>query len=168
MAKLIRAIMNHSDPITAAIYKDLTTPRVIRNQKAKPDRFGPEYFEVAYALRWNVKYYYSTQVIAHDGIICGYGSRLCLLPEHKVGAYIVSNSASTFGLSAVIQNEIIEEVLGTLSGDTNFQGYMIEEDGEAGVVPVFSQLDSAQHVVGRGVALEEALGQNHLLWFHRP
>lgn len=252
-AKFIRAMMNHSSPITAAISEDVTTPRIMRNSKANLEDFGPESFDVAYALGWDVKYYHHTLILTHDGVICGYGSRMFILLHYKIGAYIVGNSAGAYDLSSVIQNKIIDEILGfpehqqlqsankrvnrfaareerreknvkrnmerrghpqsslsipmdaytgtyhhdgyhdvtiqiqsgslvvdgkdrsipftmpleRLSGNTRFRGYLIEENGEEGVLPVCFKINPKNDVDSLGIAFEEALGNKHVFWFSK-
>ncbi|THX98526.1 beta-lactamase family protein [Aureobasidium pullulans] len=113
-AKFIRAMMNRIDPITRSIYESVTAPRVSRTPgKTLEDIRRDGSPETSYALGWDVKYHHGVEIIAHDGIIAGYGSRMFILPSQNVGAVILGNSEGAFHLSAIIQNSILDQVLET-------------------------------------------------------
>lgn len=110
-AKFIQSMISRSGPITDAIYEAVTRPRIMRNPKANLAEFGPESSETAYALGWDVKYYRQHQMISHDGMITGYGSRMFMMPGKGIGAMIIGNSDAAFHLSSIIQNEMINVIL---------------------------------------------------------
>lgn len=113
-AKFIRAMMNRIDPITRSIYESVTAPRVSRTPgKTLEDIRRDGSPKTSYALGWDVKYHHGVEIIAHDGIIAGYGSRMFILPSQNVGAVILGNSEGAFHLSAIIQNSILDQVLET-------------------------------------------------------
>lgn len=112
--KFIAAMLNHNKlPITQGIYDEVTKPRVMRDSKHSLDDFGPDSTSVAYALGWDIKYRSNQQIIAHDGVITGYGSRIFFLPDRSFGAVIMGNSSAAFGVSQLLQNEMIDEFLNT-------------------------------------------------------
>jgi CubicO group peptidase (beta-lactamase class C family) len=112
--EFIAAMLNHNKlPITKNIYDEVTRPRVIRDSKYSLDEFGPHSSAVAYALGWDIKYRCNQQLIAHDGVITGYGSRMFFLPGRSFGAVIMGNSSAAFGVSQLLQNEMIDEFINT-------------------------------------------------------
>ncbi|THX51361.1 beta-lactamase family protein [Aureobasidium pullulans] len=113
-AKFIRAMMNRIDPITRSIYKSVTAPRVSRTPGKTLEHIRRDGSpETSYALGWDVNYHHGVEIIAHDGIIAGYGSRMFILPSQNVGAVILGNSEGAFHLSAIVQNSILDQVLET-------------------------------------------------------
>jgi CubicO group peptidase (beta-lactamase class C family) len=112
--KFIAAMLNHNKlPITKNIYDEVTRPRVVRDSKHPTDNFGPHSSAVAYALGWDIKYRSNQRIIAHDGVITGYGSRMFFLPGRSFGAVIMGNSSAAFGVSQLLQDEMIDEFLNT-------------------------------------------------------
>lgn len=252
-AKLLRAMMNRTGPITDAIYEAVTTPHIMKNPKADLEQFGVGSSDGAYALGWDIRYYRGLKIVTHDGVISGYGSKMFFLPQVKFGAYIVGNSDGAFDLSSIIQNEMIDEFLqlprdqafgaankrlkrfdaqrarkeqnakrnaarrleakGTLTipmdayygtyhnsgyhnvivqekdgslfidgsdrsmpftmplehvaNNSEFRGYLTEDDGMEDVVRISFHLDSDGKVSDIGIAFEQALGDKHLTWFNR-
>lgn len=110
LAKFIRAMINRTEPITNAIYKAVTTPRITKNQRVdyKNNSGHPP---PSYALGWDVHYYRGIQIASHDGVITGYGSRMFFLPDYKFGAVILGNSEAAFDLSFVVQSFLVDEAL---------------------------------------------------------
>lgn len=252
-AKFIRAMLNRTGPITDSIYQAVTKPRIMIDPKANLDQFGPNSSDTAYALGWDVKYYRATQIVAHDGFINGYGSRMFFLPELKFGAVIIGNSSGAFDLSSIIQRQLIDEFmqllrdqrfdnasrrlkrfnaqrerreknakrnterrmnekdaitiplgnyygeyfnsgyhslivqkkggglfidgsdrsmpftmpLEHLSGNKKFRGYLTEDDGTEFIVQVSFCIGDDDEVTAVGIAFEEALGDEYLIWFNR-
>ncbi|KAH0346141.1 beta-lactamase/transpeptidase-like protein, partial [Aureobasidium melanogenum] len=111
LAKFIRAMINQAGPITDAIYKAVTTPRITKYQPSKLQKNHSTDIPPSYALGWDVHYYRGAQIISHDGVITGYGSRMFVLPDYKVGAVILGNSDGAFDLSFIIQSYLVHEVL---------------------------------------------------------
>jgi CubicO group peptidase (beta-lactamase class C family) len=112
--KFIAAMLNHDKPpITKSLFDEVTKPRVMRDSKRPLNEFGPNSSAVAYALGWDIKYRSNQQIIAHDGVITGYGSRMFFLPGRSFGAVIMGNSSAAFGVSQLLQNEMIDEFLNT-------------------------------------------------------
>jgi CubicO group peptidase (beta-lactamase class C family) len=110
--KFIAAMLRHDkQPITKPIYDEITKPRVIRDGKRSLDNFGPDSSEVAYALGWDVKCRSGQMIVVHDGVITGYSSRMFFLPDRSFGAVFMSNCDTAFGVSQMLQTEIIEEFL---------------------------------------------------------
>jgi hypothetical protein len=110
--KFIAAMSKHDkSPVTKRIYDGVTEPRVIRDGKCSFEEFGPGSTGVAYALRWDIKYRAGQQIIAHDGVITGYGSRMFFLPGRSFGAVLIGNCDAAFGVSQVLQTEMTEEFL---------------------------------------------------------
>ncbi|KAF2157794.1 beta-lactamase/transpeptidase-like protein [Myriangium duriaei CBS 260.36] len=114
-ALFLRAMLHHTSPITSSIYTALTTPRIMLSANLPLSSFTHESTETAYALGWDVQYHprHRIQIISHSGTIPGFGSRAFLLPSLGVAAVILGNSNGAFDLSAVLQAEIIDFVLGT-------------------------------------------------------
>ncbi|CAD0111589.1 unnamed protein product [Aureobasidium uvarum] len=110
-AKFIRAMINQSGPITKSIYEALTTPRIAKDQRPSRSPSGSKHPPPSYALGWDVKYHRGAQIISHDGVINGYGSRMFFLPDHKTGAVILGNSDGAFDLSWIIQSYLVDEML---------------------------------------------------------
>jgi hypothetical protein len=50
-------------------------------------------------------------VVAHDGVITSYSSRMFFLPGRPFGAVFMGNSDTAFGVSQMLQTEMIEEFL---------------------------------------------------------
>lgn len=111
LAKFIRAMIKRSDPITDSIYDAITTPRITKDQRSSTTKNASNHPPPSYALGWDVRYYRGTQIISHDGVITGYGSRMFFLPDYKVGAVILGNSDGAFDLSFVIQSYLVDEIL---------------------------------------------------------
>lgn len=112
--KFIAAMLNHDKlPIIKSIYDEVTKPRVMRDDKCSLDDFGPHSSAVAYALGWDIKYRSNQQIIAYDGVIIGYGSRMFFIPGRSFGAVTMGNSSAAFEVSQLLQNEIIDEFLNT-------------------------------------------------------
>lgn len=110
--KFIAAMLKHDrPPITQSIYEAMIRPRVIRNGKGSLEDFGSDSSDVAYALGWDVKYRSGQQILAHDGVITGFGSRIFFLPGRSYGAVMMGNCDTAFGVSQVLQTEMIEEFL---------------------------------------------------------
>ncbi|KAK5999376.1 hypothetical protein QM012_005501 [Aureobasidium pullulans] len=110
-AKFIRAMIIQSGPITKSIYDAITTPRITKSQRSKSSSNDSNDPPPAYALGWDVTYYRGAQIISHDGVITGYGSRMFFLPGYKVGAVILGNSDGAFDLAFVIQCYLVDEIL---------------------------------------------------------
>ncbi|KAH0339557.1 beta-lactamase/transpeptidase-like protein, partial [Aureobasidium melanogenum] len=110
LAKFIRAMINRAELITDAIYNAVTTPRITKNQRGD-HKNNSDHPPPSYALGWDVHYYRGIQIVSHDGVITGYGSRMFFLPHYKFGAVILGNSEAAFDLSFVIQNFLVDEVL---------------------------------------------------------
>lgn len=111
LAKFIRAMINQAGPITDAIYEAVTTPRITKSQQSKLQKNHSSDPPPSYALGWDVHYYRGAQIISHDGVITGYGSRMFFLPDCKVGAVISGNSDGAFDLSFIIQSYLVDDVL---------------------------------------------------------
>ncbi|KAG9601130.1 beta-lactamase/transpeptidase-like protein, partial [Aureobasidium melanogenum] len=111
LAKFIRAMINQAGPITDAIYEAITKPRIIKSQRSKLQKNRSNDPPASYALGWDVHYYRGAQIISHDGVITGYGSRMFFLPDYKVGAVILGNSDGAFDLSFIIQSSLVDEIL---------------------------------------------------------
>jgi CubicO group peptidase (beta-lactamase class C family) len=110
--KSIAAMLKHDKlPINRPIYDEITKPRVIKHGKCSLDSFGSDSSEVAYALGWDVKYRSGQMIVVHDGVITGYSSRMFFLPDRSFGAVFMSNCDTAFGVSQMLQTEIIEEFL---------------------------------------------------------
>ncbi|KAG9959689.1 beta-lactamase/transpeptidase-like protein, partial [Aureobasidium melanogenum] len=111
LAKFIRAMINQAGPITDAIYKAVTTPRITKYQPSKLQKNHSSDPPPSYAPGWDVHYYRGAQIISHDGVTTGYGSRMFVLPDYNVGAVILGNSDGAFDLSFIIQSYLVDEVL---------------------------------------------------------
>ncbi|KAG9663737.1 beta-lactamase/transpeptidase-like protein, partial [Aureobasidium melanogenum] len=109
--KLLRAMINQAGPITDAIYEAVTTPRITKSQRSKLQKNHSSDPPHSYALGWDVHYYRGAQIISHDGVITGYGSRMFFLPDCKVGAVILGNSDGAFDLSFIIQSYLVDDIL---------------------------------------------------------
>ena len=112
--KFIAAMLHHSNPpITQYIYDGVTKPRVMRNFKYSLNDFDSQSSNVAYALGWDIKYRATQQIISHDGVITGHGSSMFFLPDQSIGAVFAGNSSAAFGVSQILQSEMIDEFLQT-------------------------------------------------------
>lgn len=111
LAKFIRAMINRSSPITQSIYEAVTMPRITKDQRYIPTKHVTNNCPPSYALGWDVRYYRGAQILCHDGVITGYGSRMFFLPDYRVGAVILGNSDGAFDLSFIIQTYLVDEVL---------------------------------------------------------
>lgn len=112
--KLVAAMLRHDKlPVNQGIYDEITRPRVIVNGKGSLQELGPGSTGVAYALGWDVKYRGAEKIITHDGVITGYGSRMFFMPDHSFGAVFMGNCDTAFGVSQMLQAELIDEFLGT-------------------------------------------------------
>lgn len=112
--KFIAAMLHHNKlPVTQSIYNGVTEPRIMRNYKHSLDNFNPTSSAVVYALGWDIKYRCTQQIISHDGVITGYGSSMFFLPGCSFGAVFVGNSSAAFGVSQILQSEMIDEFLDT-------------------------------------------------------
>lgn len=110
LAKFIRAMINRAEPITDAIYNAVTTPRITKNQRGD-HKNSSGHPPPSYALGWDIHYYRGAQVISHDGVVTGYGSRMFFLPDYRFGAVILGNSEAAFDLSFIVQSFLVDEVL---------------------------------------------------------
>lgn len=110
-AKFIRAMINHTDPITDDIYDAVTTPRIMIEKGQSLDQFGPQSTDTAYALGWDVRYRNGHKIVTHSGNIGGYGSTMFFLPEQRVGAYIIGNSENAYDAAIVLQKTMIVDML---------------------------------------------------------
>ncbi|KAG9723979.1 beta-lactamase/transpeptidase-like protein, partial [Aureobasidium melanogenum] len=111
LAKFIRAMINSAGPITDAIYEGVTTPRITKRQPSKHQKNHSIDPPSSYALGWDVHYYRGAQIVSHDGVITGYGSRMFFLPDYKIGAVILGNSDGAFDLGWIIQSYLVDKVL---------------------------------------------------------
>ncbi|KAH0394044.1 beta-lactamase/transpeptidase-like protein, partial [Aureobasidium melanogenum] len=111
LAKFIRAMINSAGPIADAIYEGVTTPRITKSQPSKHQKNHSSDPPPSYALGWDVHYYRGAQIISHDGVVTGYGSRMFFLPDYKIGAVILGNSDGAFDLGWIIQSYLVDEVL---------------------------------------------------------
>jgi CubicO group peptidase (beta-lactamase class C family) len=120
--KFIAAMLEHDKlPITKSIYDAVTNPRVMRNGKGSLQEFGPDSSDMAYALGWDIKYRSGQQIIAHDGVITGFGSRIFFLPGRSFGAVMMGNRDTAFGVSQMLQTEMIEAFL-NIPQDERYDG----------------------------------------------
>ncbi|THW38924.1 beta-lactamase family protein [Aureobasidium pullulans] len=88
--------MNRIDPITRPIYESVIAPRVSRTPgKTLEDIGRDESPETSFVLGWDVKYHHGVKIIAHDGVIAGYGSRMFILSSQNVGAVILDQVLET-------------------------------------------------------------------------
>lgn len=112
--KFIAAMLSHNKPpITQSIYESVTKLRIMRNSKLFLQDFDLNSSAVAYALGWDIRYRSTHQIISQDGVITGYGSSMFFLPDRSFGAVFIGNSSAAFGVSQILQHEMIDEFLNT-------------------------------------------------------
>ena len=111
--KWVKALMNQEGPISAEIYKWLTTPRVICSPAMPDEEKDPFSSPLLYALGLETYYYRGYQVVQHDGLISGFTSTHFFLPKLKFGGVLLGNSTSASDVIDTISHELIDEVVQT-------------------------------------------------------
>lgn len=108
--KWIRALMNHTFPISKLIYTDLVKMRSIVNPNAR--RLRAHTSPAIYAAGMEVYYYRGYKVIGHDGNTPGSGGRFVFLPELRLGIVVMGNSSGIGAASTTIVRVLIDDALG--------------------------------------------------------
>lgn len=88
-AKWARALLNQTEPLSKAVYKDIWEPRTLIPEAAPYT--GPQ----AYALGWRTGVYQGVQFYEHSGGMNAFGAELILIPELKYSVVILANTAVT-------------------------------------------------------------------------
>jgi len=112
--KLLAAMSYHDKlPITKSTFDETTLTRTVKNGKSSLQDFGPNSRDVAYALGCEIMYRNRERIITHNGLITGYGSTMFLLPNLSFGAVFMGNCDTAFGVTQMLQSEMIDEILDT-------------------------------------------------------
>lgn len=118
-ARWVQATMRRDTSIMKeATYAELTKPRAIINPGSIKGGSWDAFISPSLsALGWQVVYYRGHRIIRHGGLIDGFGSMVCFLPEQDFGLVIFGNSTQAGYLSAALAMELIESVLGVNLAD---------------------------------------------------
>lgn len=107
--KLIKALLNHEDPISESLYQGLVRTRTFKNPDGR--RLKKHTTPAAYAAGLDVYYYRGHMVVMHDGMTSGFASRFFLLPDLKYGCVIVGNASGAGSIGGILMRELIDELL---------------------------------------------------------
>ncbi|USW54706.1 Putative beta-lactamase/transpeptidase [Septoria linicola] len=109
--KWVRALMYHEGPIEKDLYEGLTRVRIFQDPEIESEDRHPLKSFTGYAAGLEVFYYRGYQVVGHDDLISGYGSRHFWLPELDFGAVLLGNAEGALYAIEVLAYELVDELL---------------------------------------------------------
>lgn len=106
----VKAMLNHEDPVTDAVYKGLTTPRIICDLDG--GELEPFSSHPLYCTGLGTSFYRGYELIAHTGGDPGVGSYHFFLPALKFGGVLLGNGGYAGSVLYALARELIDERIG--------------------------------------------------------
>ncbi|KAH7066745.1 beta-lactamase/transpeptidase-like protein [Paraphoma chrysanthemicola] len=159
-AKWIRALLQHTVPLSASVQQDLITPRIVDPVEEKYAQ--PLHSDPLYCLGLYKETYRGHTIITHDGAVPGFKAKMCFLPAHDWGFVMFGNMETAYYVAYTLAYNLIDELLGVPAADrVDWAKFFREqceifEEAEREIDP---ELIKPENVEPLGLPLESVAGQ---------